>query len=193
MEPACYFDFTCGYSYRAWAWIERQRAAGAELAVDWRPFVLKEINRTETDPSLLGGPGIGSVAVLSLAIAEALRGRAEADRYRTATFRAMHETGERPGRDQMLGIAESVGLDAGAFRKEEALWLATVRASHEDAVTRLGVFGTPTLVLDEGRAIYLKLAALPSDGDEDLWAALTTITTGFPEVIELKRPQTEGA
>lgn len=44
MELACYYDFTCGYSDRAWRWIERMRAAGTELHVDWRPFVLKEVS-----------------------------------------------------------------------------------------------------------------------------------------------------
>ena len=191
MELACYYDFTCAYSYRAWTWFERQRAAEAAIDVDWRPFVLKEVNRAETDPSLLSGPAIDSVAVLSLAIAEALRGRPSAEAYRAATFNAMHAYGDRPDRDEVLEIARRAGLDTDAFQEGESRWLEAVRASHEGAVAELGVFGTPTLVFAGGGAAYLKLAALPPDGDGELWAAVTTIATGFPEMIELKRPRVE--
>lgn len=189
MDLVCYYDFTCGYSYRAWNWIERQRAAGAAIEVDWQPFVLKEVNRARTDPSLLSGPGIDSVAVQALAIAEALRGGRAAERYRSAMFIAMHGSDERPGEDEIVAVAERAGLDVDAFRKDEETWLRAVRSSHDSAVAELGVFGTPTLVFSGGRAMYLKLAELPEEGDEKLWDALTTITTDFPQVVELKRPQ----
>jgi 2-hydroxychromene-2-carboxylate isomerase len=188
VELSCYYDLTCAYSYRAWTWIDRQRAAGRELEVDWRPFVLKEVNRTKTEPSLLAGSQITSVAVLALAIAEALRGDPQADAYRSATFHAMHAGEDRPDRHAILTMAEDAGLDVAAFEREESAWLGAVQASHVGALA-LGVFGTPTLFFPEGRAMYLKLTALPPDRDEVLWDALTTVTTGFPEVIELKRPQ----
>lgn len=190
MEFACYYDFTCGYSFRAWSWIERQRGAGADPEVDWRPFVLKEVNRSGTGPSLLSGPGIGSVAVLALAIAEAVRGGPSAEAYRAAMFDAMHAGEERPDRDEVTRIAHGSGVDIETFAEEEEKWLSAVRASHEGAVSALGVFGTPTLVFGP-RAMYLKLVALPPDGDETLWDALTTVTTGFPEILELKRPRVE--
>lgn len=72
MELVCYFDFTCSYSYRAWLWFERLRAEGIDLAIRWRGFVLKEVNRGKDEPSLLVGPTIESVAVLALAVAQAL-------------------------------------------------------------------------------------------------------------------------
>lgn len=188
MNLTCYYDFTCEYSYRAWMWIERLKAAGTEIDVDWRPFVLKEVNRDGADPSLLAGPTIDSVAVLALAAAEALRGHAGSDTYRSETFHAMHDREERPNREEVMEIAERAALDTDSFWSDETLWLATVRDSHEGAVGRWGVFGTPTLVFADAAAIYLKLADLPAGDDRELWNSVTTITTKFPEITELKRP-----
>ncbi len=188
MDLACYFDFTCGYSYRAWMWIEGLRAADLELDVDWRPFVLKEVNREEPDPSLLAGPTIDSVAVLALAAAEALRGQPGAERYRSETFHAMHAGHERPARDEVVDIAARAGLDTDAFWRDETLWLGAVRASHEGAIARWGAFGTPTLVFADTAAMYLKLTELPEGDDRALWDSIATVTTEFPEVTEMKRP-----
>ena len=187
MELACYYDFTCGYSYRAWRWIERMRAAGTELDVDWRPFVLKEVNRDDAERSLLTGPTIDSVAVLALAIAEALRDQPGAEGYRAEVFHAMHSGDERPNREQVMAIANSNGLDTESFWRDETLWLGAVRVSHEGAVARWGTFGTPTLIVRDA-AMYVKLAELPTGNDRELWDSVTTVTGAFPEVIELKRP-----
>ena len=189
MDVTCFYDFTCQYSYRAWMWFERLRAAGSELEIDWRPFVLKEVNREDTEPSLLSGPTIDSVAVLALALAEVLRDDAGADSYRSAVFHAMHAGDERPLRDDVLDIAARSGLDTDGFRRDETLWLGSVRESHEGAVVARGVFGTPTLVFDDNSALYLKLTELPpAANDRELWDSVSTLATSFPEVAELKRP-----
>lgn len=188
VDVAGYFDFTCGYSYRAWMWSERLLVAGVELDIDWRPFVLKEVNRAETEPSLLAGPTIDSVAVLALGVAEALRGQPGLETYRAEIFDAMHEGDERPGRDIVVEIAARAGLDMDSFSRDETLWLGTVRASHEGAIARWGVFGTPTLVFDETDPMYLKLTELPTGSDRALWDSVVAITTAYPEVRELKRP-----
>lgn len=187
MEFACYFDFTCGYSYRAWQWFERLRAGGIDLVISWRGFVLKEVNRGKDQPSLLSGPTIESVAVLALAAAQALPEEASVV-YRTRIFDAMHAREERATRDDVVAIATAAGLDTDSFWRNEALWLDKVRDGHMAAVNRLGVFGTPTLVFDDQASIYLKLTQLPSESDVDLWKSVTTIARSFPEVVELKRP-----
>ena len=170
-------------------WIERLRAGGTELEVDWRPFVLKEVNRDQEEPSVLAGPSIDSVAVLALAIAEALRGETGAERYRAEIFDAMHSSDERPLRDDIIEMAARAGLDTDSFRRDEALWLGSVRASHEGAVAGRGIFGTPTLVFGDNSALYLKLRHLPpAANDRALWDSVTTFATEFPEVAELKRP-----
>lgn len=189
MELQCYYDFTCGYSYRAWLWFERLRNEGVEIHIDWLPFVLKEVNRREGEPSLLTGPTIRSVAVLALTAAEALRGEPGSDDYRRRVFRAMHESEERPRERDLEELADAAGVDGDSFSGSRTAWLEKVRDHQESAVSRYGVFGTPTLVVD-GAPMYLKLTAVPSDGDLALWTAITSITAAFPQVAELKRPVT---
>jgi DSBA-like thioredoxin domain len=188
MEVACYFDFTCGYSHRAWLWFDRLRAGGVDLVVSWRGFVLKEVNRGENEPSLLSGPTIESVAVLALALAHALPDETSIARFRTRVFDAMHGRDERATRDDVVSIATAAGLDSDSFWGNETLWLGKVREEHMTAVQRWGVFGTPTLVFDDRECIYLKLTALPTKSDLALWNSMATIARSFPEVAELKRP-----
>ena len=189
MNVTCFYDFTCGYSNRAWIWFERLRAGSLELEVDWRPFVLKEVKRQDHEPSALAGPTIDSVAVLALAIAEALRGEPGLESYRAEAFNAMHAGDERPARDDVVEIAAHAGLDIEAFWRDETLWLGSVRDSHEGAVLARGVFGTPTLVFDDDSAVFLKLTELPPAAkDRSRWDAVTTFATRLPEIAELQRP-----
>lgn len=188
VELAVYFDFTCAYSYRAWLWFERTRSDGADLRLDWRPFVLKEVNRNEGASSLLTGPKITSAAVLALAVAEALPDTAAAQVYRAKMFHAMHARDDRPSREEILRVATESGLDQDAFWGDEIAWLGGVRESHQDAVARLGVFGTPTLVTENSGAMYLKLEDLPGEDDHRLLQTVVWLTTDHPEVAELKRP-----
>ncbi len=188
MELAVYFDFTCGYSYRFWLWFERMRSDGADLTLDWRPFLLKEVNRRAGASSLLAGPKITSVAVLALALAEALTDKGGAETFRKEMFNAMHARDNRPSREEILGAAIEVGLDEDVFWREQGTWLGAVRKSHHKAVTTLGVFGTPTLVAENTRAMYVKLEDVPRADDRDLFRAIVSVTTDHPEVAELKRP-----
>jgi 2-hydroxychromene-2-carboxylate isomerase len=188
VQLGVYFDLTCGYSYRAWLWLERTRAQGTQLDIDWLPFVLKEVNRKPGDRSLLSGPEISSVAVLALALGEALRGTEGADTYRAHIFEAMHGGDERPSRDDIFRAAAEAGLDPEAFRSEESSWLSRVRDSHQRAVSAQGVFGTPTVVVDDSQALYLKLRSVPREDDGHLLSTILALTSEYPEVAELKRP-----
>ena len=187
MQLACYFDYTCGYSYRAWRWIEGLRAHGMDLEVEWLSFVLKEVNRGD-EPSPLAGPGIDSVAVLALAIGEALRDTPAAEGFRRDVFEAMHPAdADRAGKDDVVRIAVRNGLDLGEFQGHENEWLEKVR-THHDRGRRRGVFGTPTLVLDGEASIYFKLEALPAGDERALWDSILEIMRDYPELTELKRP-----
>lgn len=187
---SCYFDFTCGYSYRFWSWFRQLRQLDTRLEVEWLPFVLKEVNRPEGKPSLLAGPKIESVAVFALAAAEAMRGLPRAEGFMSELFVAMHSGDERPGRDELATLADRSGLDVVRFLEEEAFWIERVRQSHVGAIGRWGVFGTPTLVLGDAAPMYLKLVEVPTEDHLSKWRTITSIALDSPEIAELKRPST---
>ena len=189
MKLDCYFDFTCEYSYRLWLWFERLNQTLPDLEVHWRPFVLKEINREAGEPSPLERSTIESVAVLALALGEAMASGPHAGTYREQVFEAMHRGKDRPDREQLLAIAARAGLDISRFHETSSTWLDSVRASHEAAVSERGIFGTPTLVFSDAAVIFLKLSEVPSEArDLPLWEDISYIALGAPEVAELKRP-----
>lgn len=179
----CYFDYTCSYSYKAWLWLE-EVASGHKISVEWRPFLLKEVNREPGERSYFDRETIESVALLALALSIAARGQHHTT-YHERTFRAMHEDEERPDEAGIYEIARDAGVDVDAFRNEQRRWIEAVASEHRLATTRWGVFGTPTLVIEEN-AVYLKLDSPPADPG-GFWIALETMALSHPELIELKR------
>jgi len=45
MRLIVYFDYTCSYSYAAALWLREVEQTQPGLACEWRPFMLKAINR----------------------------------------------------------------------------------------------------------------------------------------------------
>ena len=187
MHVNVFFDYTCPYSYRALPWIEAVVGAGHDVAVCWRTFSLKEANHDHDSPSPFDDPEISSISVLALALAQAAR-KAESDRYHRSVFEAMHGDGRRLGEDELLALAAAAGVDVATFEQERPRWLAAVAQDHREGL-RYGVFGTPTLVFDEGEVVFVKLASTPERGQElGLWESLRTVAKCFPELVEIKRP-----
>jgi hypothetical protein len=81
-------------------------------------------------------------------------------------------------------------VDIRAFEEAKATWVSSVAREHAAASKRWGVFGTPTLVLDDKAAVYLKLSEPPPTEEKacKLWEALWTISVTHPEIVEIKRP-----
>jgi protein-disulfide isomerase-like protein with CxxC motif len=161
------------------------RTAGAEVELCWRTFSLREANRVPASPSPFDDPEDASVSVLALALAHAVR-EADFDRYHRAVFRAMHVEHRRLGEADLLEMAAGAGVDVEHL--DRARWLAALAGEHREAAEHLGVFGTPTLVLDGEAVVFLKLAEPPVEGEEsDLWRSLCTLARCHPELLEIKR------
>ncbi|MHB8718658.1 MAG: mycothiol-dependent nitroreductase Rv2466c family protein [Candidatus Dormibacteria bacterium] len=188
MKVTCFYDYTCPYSWRAYRWLSAAQRAGADVVVEWRTFSLKEANRDPAAISPFDDLGIASTSVLALALAHAAR-RVDFPRYHHAVFAGMHEDDRHLGEDDLLTVAGAAGVDVAAFNRERPAWLAAVAAEHRDARDRHGVFGTPTLVVGTGATAYVKLAEVP-EGERagELWRALCTLATCYPELLEIKRP-----
>lgn len=188
MKVTCFYDYTCVYSYRAWRWLDALATAIPVLEVSWAPFSLREINRPPDEPSLFEDESSGRISVFALALAHAAR-EADFDSYHRTVFGLMHQKHVRLRREDLLEVAAESGVDTGAFERDTARWVAAVAAEHSNGRDRWEVFGTPTLVLADESAVYLKLAEIPqAEQAEELWRALWTISVTHPELVEIKRP-----
>ena len=188
MLVTCYYDYTCPYSYRALQFFDLLDGVG-DLDLRWSTFSLKETNKDEGESSPLNESDIPSTSVLALALAHAAR---EADfmRYHRSVFDAMQGEGLELEASDLLELASQSGVDVEAFNQQRSRWLASVRDEQRRASRHWEIFGTPTVVLAEDAAVFLKLAELPSSEHEAarLWTSLTTISLCHPELVEIRRP-----
>ena len=91
-------------------------------------------------------------------------------------------------------IAESVNLEMAQFEKDysDRHLLDKLAEDHTFAVEVLGIFGTPTLVFPENRAIFLKmLPPLPEDS-LSIFNEVRNIAELRQNIQEIKRPQPPG-
>lgn len=177
-----FFDYTCGFSNRARRWLD----ALEELAVRWRPFSLLEQNRRDAGPPVFErAEHAENVSLIALAVHEAVRAAdGDVDAYRQAMFTAWHD---QPGRLATADIVD-LGRSAGLRRFDHDRAFAALAHEHT-AAQALGVFGTPTLVLDDGQAVFVKLDAVPDDQvrGESVWSQVRALSKGAPELREWHR------
>ena len=88
-------------------------------------------------------------------------------------------------------VAVAAGLDVEQLRRDLAdpAILSRLASDHTQAVSRHGVFGTPTLVFADGTAAYVRLA-MAVDGEEALgvFERLMAVAAAEPRILEIKRP-----
>lgn len=148
----CYVDYTCGHSFRVWSWLRT-----LDVDVDWRTFSLKEVNRAADAPRAFDDTG--SISVLALALAHAARDH-DFLRYHAAAFDGFQD--RHLTRDELLGFAADAGVPID--RLDPSRLIAQVRDEHDEARTRWGMFGTPTIIDDDSVA-FLRLVAVPAGDD----------------------------
>lgn len=148
---AIYVDFQCPHSYRAWRWLS----------------MLPERTRVEVRPYSLDGDSgpwdreQASTGLELLALGELARETSHDVHlaFVDAAFAAVHEhEADASSVEAWLALGSKVGLDLDAFTADAERWRAEVGLWHEEARDELGVFGVPTTVWDDERALYVKLA-----------------------------------
>jgi len=194
MQLIIYFDYTCAYSYTAALWLREVGALAPDLRTEWRPFVLKETNRPPGEGlPFWKQPGVMRTRTALAFVAGQAAARQDPNayaRFRFALQSAFHAQPRDIREPAILAsLASEAGLDVARFRAEleQPGLLEEVGQSHQDAVDRYAVFGTPTLVFPNGCAVYLKLAPAPT-GDEaaQVFALLREINEQHPAIQEIK-------
>ncbi len=186
-----HFDIMCPYAYQTSIWMREVRDL---LGVDvrWRFFSLEEINLTpgkkhpwERDWSY-GWSMMRIGAYLRRTDMELV------DRWYWAAGTALHVDGRKPHRPEVaMELLEELGLDPGilALALDDPTTGDEVRLEHETVVGK-GAFGVPTLVFDDGQALFGPVLISPPRGRAAL--RLWELVTGwleFPAVYELQRPK----
>ena len=200
MQCIVYFDYTCPYSYAAAVWLRHVEATEYNVTTQWRPFIVKEVNRPPSEGEPFWEHETAAQTRTGLAFiagqAAARQGGDAADRFRLLlqeAFHVRHLDIREPG--VLEALAQEACLDVARFEgdRRDTTLLSEVGRSHQEAVARYGVFGTPTLVFPNGCAVYLKLAEPPTKTEAPrIFALLREVVEQHQIVQEIKLTRQEG-
>ena len=179
-------------------WLRQVKAHYGEcLRIEWHSFPLEQVNSIQgPEWKLWEQPDdYRSRGLWALRAGEAARrqGQDAFDRFHIALLRARHEDGrDIADRVALAEVAREAGLDVGRFTRDlpDRRLLAAIGEDYTRGEEQHGVWGTPTLVLNGGRAAYLKMRpAPPSEEAVSLFEGLFDLIHERPYVIEVKRPR----
>jgi 2-hydroxychromene-2-carboxylate isomerase len=188
-----YFDPMCPYAFQTSLWIREVRCR-RDLDITWRFFSLEEVNLVAGKLHPWERPwsyGFGQMRVGALIRREL--GNDALDRWYAAVGNAFFydgvKTHVRAVHEQIIAGA---GFDPAFVQRAVAddSTLTEVRDEHEDAVAQHGAHGVPTLVLDQGYAVYGPVVVPAPTGDDAV--ALWELVRGmqrFPQLYELRHPK----
>ena len=192
------WDYRCPFARIGHEHVLDALEAGAPWDVSFVPFFLNQAHVPEGAVPAWDDPAQESDLV-ALASGVVVRDRIPEHFHAVhrALFDARHEEG-RDLRDRAV-VAEALtgaGVDAEAVLSEvDSGWPGKqIRSEHEDAVSRLDVFGVPTFIVGDD-AVFVRLMARPQ-GDAHL--ARTTIDrvlaliTDHPDLNEFKHTRLGG-
>ena len=191
-----YTDYACPYAWANQVWLDQvQDVLGDRLQITWRAFPLQQVNAPDADFKVWELPNDGSSSTLrsfQAAHAAKKQGDDAFRRFHAQLFLRRHEDGRNLAVQRVLEqSAEEAGLDLDQFREDlnSDEVFEIIRDDYTNGRQKLGVFGTPTIVFENGQGAYLKLnfRDLPEDPVE-FWYDFVDTVRDRPTVIEIKRP-----
>ncbi|MGH2817476.1 MAG: DsbA family protein [Actinomycetota bacterium] len=166
-----HFDPICPWAWQSSRWI-RDVAQIRDITVDWRVFSLQLTHEGKDDP-LADLHVKGTPALRTLALTRRRFGNEAVGRTYEAIGRRVHDGDEELDTDVVRRSLEDVGLDPGLVEQalEDDSTMDDVRADHDAAVTEVGAFGVPTIVLGSGRGLFGPVLATAPAREEagELW------------------------
>jgi 2-hydroxychromene-2-carboxylate isomerase len=186
-----HFDIMCPYAYQTSLWIREVRDR-AGIDVRWRFFSLEEINRAEGKKHPWEREWTYGWSMMRIGAYLRRQDPTLLDRWYETAGRALHEEGRKPHRPEVAEtLLDEMGLDPAIVRAaiDDATTGDEVRREH-DVVVAKGGFGVPTLIFDDGQALFGPVLVDPPSGDDALrlWE-LVTGWLAFPHLYELQRPK----
>ncbi|MBV8462999.1 MAG: DsbA family protein [Acidimicrobiales bacterium] len=190
-----HFDIMCPYAYQTSLWMREVRDQTG-LDIGWRFFSLEEINRAEGKKHPWERDWSYGWSMMRIGAWLRRTDMGLLDQWYLAAGRALHVEGRKPHRPEVAAtILGEMGLDPDIV--ERAIGDPTtgdeVLAEHQRVVGR-GGFGVPTLLFDDGQALFGPVLVDPPAGDDAL--RLWDLVCGwleFPHLFELQRPKDASA
>jgi predicted DsbA family dithiol-disulfide isomerase len=191
-----YYDFACPWAWGGQVWLDQVREAPDDgITIQWKYFPLEQVNAKDPAFKLWEQPNDATSSTLRSfqgQHAATKQGVDAGTAFRAALFRKRHVDGRNLGKQDVLeSAAAEAGLDMDQFRLDLASdeVFQIIKHDYEEG-RRIGVFGTPTIIFENGEGAYLQVdyRNLPSDPVE-FWHEFVTIVRDRPEVREIKRPQ----
>jgi predicted DsbA family dithiol-disulfide isomerase len=188
-----FYDYLCPFVYRASVLLQNVKDSGERpLEIRWRYFSLIQVNSKVEGFTVWDANDSEARGRLAFKAAEAARRQNAFDGFHMALLRARHE--QRADIDEVAvveQVAEDSGLDLDRFRTDIAdpQIVSALERDHRAAVADHGVFGTPTLIFEDGAAAYVRLSEPPeASGSVAIFDRVIAIAAEEPRILEIKRP-----
>lgn len=186
-----HFDIMCPYAFQTSLWMREVRDRTG-LEVRWRFFSLEEVNRIEGKKHPWERDWSYGWSMMRVGARLRRDDPALLDAWYEAAGTALHVDGRKPHHpDVARALLAELDLDPALV--DEAIADDTthdeVRAEHQ-TVLDAGGWGVPTLVFDDGQALFGPVVVDPPTGDAAL--RLWDLVLGwreFPHLYELQRPK----
>jgi predicted DsbA family dithiol-disulfide isomerase len=167
------------------------------MNITWKNFPLEQVNSKEgEDWKLWEQPeSYASRGLLALRAGEAAKkqGMDAFNKFHVTLLNARHV--DRKAIDNMdilVDAATKAGLDVDRFKEDikDPEALKTIAADYEEAKSKHGVFGVPTIVSEDGNAAFVKMMPPPaSDKALEVFEGVFDVVSTKPDVLEIKRPE----
>jgi predicted DsbA family dithiol-disulfide isomerase len=190
-----FFDYQCPFVYRAAGLIDAvQRSGRHDIEVRWRYFSLTQVNSKDDGWTVWGAPASENVrGRLAFQAAEAARRQDRFDALHRPLLLARHRDRlDLDSLDVVERVAADARLDVLRFRRDIADpgILDALARDHTQAVSEMGVFGTPTFVFPDGASAYVRLSEpLEGEGAVEVFDRLLSVAASEPRILEIKRPR----
>jgi len=192
-----YYDYLCPYVYNAAVWLQKvKKEMGKKLTINWRYFSLEQVNSKQgPEWKIWEQPeDYPSRGLRAFQAAEAARrqGKSSFDSFHIALLKARHEQRKDIADVDILNqIADNVNLNMAKFQKDfnDRKLLDKLAEDYTFAVEVLGIFGTPTLVFPEKRAVFLKMSSPLPEDSLALFDDVRTLAERRQYIQEIKKPQ----
>jgi 2-hydroxychromene-2-carboxylate isomerase len=186
-----HFDIMCPYAYQTSLWMREVRDVTG-IDVRWRFFSLEEINRAEGKKHPWEREWSYGWSMMRIGALLRRQSMSLLDDWYRVAGQALHVDGRKPHRPEVAeALLAELGLDPALVRTaiDDPTTGDEVQTEHERVVSK-GGFGVPTLIFDDGQALFGPVLVNPPRGQDAvrLWA-LVTGWLEFPSVYELQRPK----